>query len=372
MKILEKEKIHHKRQLEGTRNERRILGEMGKGQAFIAQLRFAFQTQTRLYLVQDYYAGGNLFYHMQKVHHFTLPRAQLYAAEMLEGLTFLHSRHITYRDLKPENVLIDKHGHLALADFGLCKGGTPEFDGWVTDNTCNTFCGTPEYIAPEVLSGGQSRRAMEDHHADGGGTSAPRHRDPYGPPVDIWALGILIYEMLIGETPFYHPSRSMLFFNIIQTEPRFLDMMTGRSACNITGRDLISGMLAKDPRLRLGCSSADHADLKSHSFFQGIDWQALSRKEILPHWIPEPQKLYIKRKHLEEPIPKESLTAPPTPPGAVTERVGAEGTGDRGPFPPVNVPTSASADKFMSGGAVVEDPDFPDFTFIRGIDKDAF
>lgn len=179
MKVLKKSVISAKGQVEHTKSERSILCEIRH--PFIVRLRFAFQSDDKLYLVTDYYNGGSLFYHLRKSRAFTEDRAKFYAAELLSALDHLHQQHIIYRDLKLENVLMDNIGHIALTDFGLSKQNI-DITGGAT-----TFCGTAEYIAPELLKG-----------------------QKYGAAVDWWSFGILLFEMMHGRTPFYDKNRKVL------------------------------------------------------------------------------------------------------------------------------------------------------------------
>jgi tRNA A-37 threonylcarbamoyl transferase component Bud32 len=178
MKVLKKSVISAKGQVEHTKSERSILCEIRH--PFIVRLRFAFQSDDKLYLVTDYYNGGSLFYHLRKSRAFTEDRAKFYAAELLSALDHLHQQHIIYRDLKLENVLMDNVGHIALTDFGLSKQNI-DITGGAT-----TFCGTAEYIAPELLKG-----------------------QKYGAAVDWWSFGILLFEMMHGRTPFYDKNRKV-------------------------------------------------------------------------------------------------------------------------------------------------------------------
>jgi serine/threonine protein kinase len=161
MKVLKKSVVAAKGQVEHTKSERSILCEIRH--PFIVRLRFAFQSEDKLYLITDYYNGGSLFYHLRKSKCFTEDRARFYAAELLSALDHLHQQHIIYRDLKLENILMDHTGHIALTDFGLSKQNIDVTGG------ATTFCGTAEYIAPELLRG---------------------HK--YGSAVDWWSFGILL------------------------------------------------------------------------------------------------------------------------------------------------------------------------------------
>jgi serine/threonine protein kinase len=160
MKVLSKKDIAQRHEIGHTMSERNVL--MRLHNPFLVGLKFSFQTPDKLYLVLDYMNGGELFYHLQKETAFTEERAKFYISEIVVALEYLHKYNIIYRDLKPENVLLDTTGHVALTDFGLCK------ENMTTDAQTTTFCGTAEYLAPEVLMGGG-----------------------YGKAVDWWSLGIL-------------------------------------------------------------------------------------------------------------------------------------------------------------------------------------
>jgi serine/threonine protein kinase len=176
--------------VEHTKSERSILCEIHH--PYIVCLRFAFQSDEKLYLITDYYNGGSLFYHLRKSRGFSENRARFYAAELCLALSHLHEHHIIYRDLKLENVLMDQFGHIALTDFGLSKEGVDD----VTLLQLTTFCGTAEYIAPELLKG-----------------------QKYGVGVDWWSFGVLLYEMMGFRTPFYDKNRKLMFHGIINNEP---------------------------------------------------------------------------------------------------------------------------------------------------------
>jgi tRNA A-37 threonylcarbamoyl transferase component Bud32 len=162
MKILQKKDIIERQEIAHTLSERNVLIQATS--PFLVGLKFSFQTPAKLYLVVDYMNGGELFYHLQKETAFSEERAKFYTAELVLALDHLHKYNVVYRDLKPENILLDANGHIALTDFGLCK------ENVAYDDTTNTFCGTAEYLAPEVLM------------AKG-----------YGKSVDWWSLGILFF-----------------------------------------------------------------------------------------------------------------------------------------------------------------------------------
>lgn len=168
MKVLKKASVFAKNQVEHTKSERRILRDIDH--PFVVRLRYAFQTEDKLYLVMDYYNGGSLFFHLRKSRKFSEKRARFYAAQLLLSMAHLHELNIAYRDLKLENILMDDKGFIALTDFGLSKENVDVPDG------AKTFCGTAEYIAPELLKG-----------------------LPYGKAVDWWGFGTLLYEMMTGQ-----------------------------------------------------------------------------------------------------------------------------------------------------------------------------
>ncbi|KAK3515623.1 hypothetical protein QTP70_024874, partial [Hemibagrus guttatus] len=217
---------------------------------FLVRLHFSFQTKERLCLVLDYASGGELFYHLQKERVFKEPRARYYAAEIASALGYLHSLHIIYRDLKPENILLDSEGHVVLTDFGLCK------EGIVGRATTKTFCGTPEYLAPEVL---------QQHE--------------YDRTVDWWGLGAVLHEMLYGLPPFYSADRLKMLGNIIY-QPLVL-----KPGVSKAGRDFLKSLLNKDRSKRLGAKH-DIDELKRHAFFSSIHWNDLVAKKIPPPFAP--------------------------------------------------------------------------------------
>ncbi|QRV78484.1 AGC/AKT kinase gad8 [Ceratobasidium sp. AG-Ba] len=220
---------------------------------FIVPLKFSFQNPEKLYLVMSFVNGGELFYHLQREGRFDVNRSRFYAAELLLALEHLHSFDVVYRDLKPENILLDYTGHIALCDFGLCKLNMSE-----TKKT-NTFCGTPEYISPELLQ-----------------------NQGYTKTVDWWTLGVLLYEMLTGLPPFYDENVNTMYQRILRDPLRFPDDMHPEA------RGVITGLLQRDPNKRLGNSGAE--DIKNHPFFSKyIDWFALSKKKIQPPFKPSVQ-----------------------------------------------------------------------------------
>ncbi|KTG44381.1 hypothetical protein cypCar_00000876 [Cyprinus carpio] len=201
----------------------------------------------------EFVNGGDLMFHIQKCRRFDEPRARFYAAEVISALMFLHSKGIIYRDLKLDNILLDRDGHCKLADFGMCKEDI--HDGKLT----STFCGTPDYIAPEIIL-----------------------EELYGVSVDWWALGVLLYEMLSGHAPFEAETEDELFECILKDEVIYSSWLSNEA------EDIIRGLLTRDPACRLGCMDRDGGEgaITAHSFFTGLDWEKLNRREITPPFIP--------------------------------------------------------------------------------------
>eukprot|EP01136_Pigoraptor_vietnamica_P031307 Opistho-1_new@91705 len=250
MKILTKSHLVERDEVAHTRSERKILAK--NTNPFLVGLKFSFQTKEKIYLVLDYINGGELFFHLQNEGKFPEPRAKFYAAQLVLAIEDLHRMSIIYRDLKPENILVDYSGYIALTDFGLCKEDVQY------NETTNTFCGTPEYMAPEVLQ-----------------------QKGYGPPVDWWTLGILLYEMLTGLPPFYDENTNQMYHKILFGDLTFTDEVSSKA------RSLITGLLQRDPKKRLGSGRTDAEDVKKHPFFADIDWDELLKKKIKPPWKPQ-------------------------------------------------------------------------------------
>ncbi|TAQ86245.1 hypothetical protein B7494_g5411 [Chlorociboria aeruginascens] len=254
MKVLQKKVIVQKKEVAHTVGERNILVRTAMADSpFIVGLKFSFQTPTDLYLVTDYMSGGELFWHLQKEGKFVETRAKFYIAELILALQHLHKHDIVYRDLKPENILLDANGHIALCDFGLSKAN-------LTKNaTTNTFCGTTEYLAPEVL-------------LDEAG---------YTKMVDFWSLGVLVFEMCCGWSPFYAEDTQQMYKNIAFGKVRF-----PRDTLSTEGRNFVKGLLNRNPKHRLGATD-DAEELKRHAFFDDINWEDLTKKLVTPPFKPK-------------------------------------------------------------------------------------
>ncbi|EEQ29396.1 Serine/threonine-protein kinase [Microsporum canis] len=249
MKTIRKAHIISRSEVEHTLAERSVLSQISN--PFIVPLKFSFQSPEKLYLVLAFVNGGELFHHLQREQRFDINRARFYTAELLCALECLHGFKVIYRDLKPENILLDYSGHIALCDFGLCKLGMKDED------RTNTFCGTPEYLAPELLLG----------HG-------------YTKTVDWWTLGVLLYEMLTGLPPFYDEDTNEMYRKILHDPLTFPNQEVVPAAA----RDLLSRLLDRDPHRRLGAGGA--GEIKGHHFFANIDWRKLLQRKYEPSFRP--------------------------------------------------------------------------------------
>uniref|UniRef100_A0AC35U9Y1 Non-specific serine/threonine protein kinase n=1 Tax=Rhabditophanes sp. KR3021 TaxID=114890 RepID=A0AC35U9Y1_9BILA len=257
IKILKKEVIIEKDEVAHTLTENRVLQRCKH--PFLTELSYSFQTSDRLCFVMEFAIGGDLYYHLNKQvqqhrQGFSEDRARFYGAEIVLALGYLHENNIVYRDLKLENLLLDKEGHIKIADFGLCKE-----DISFGDRT-RTFCGTPEYIAPEVL---------EDND--------------YGRSVDWWGVGIVLYELICGRLPFYSREHEKLFELILIGTLRFPARLSP------VAKVLLTGLLVKNPNDRLGGGPEDAKQIMEQEFFDSIDWVKLYNKQITPPYIPNLQ-----------------------------------------------------------------------------------
>jgi len=247
MKVLSKKTILDRGELEHTRAEKNILQKLVH--PFLVNLLYAFQTEDKLYFIMDYINGGELFFHLQKEEKFSDERVRFYCAEIICGLEYLHNCGVLYRDLKPENILLTDDGHICMTDFGISKEGLISND----DRTA-TFCGTPEYLAPEILQG-----------------------KSYGKAVDWWSFGTLMYEMLTGLPPFYSQDVQDMYNKIMNDKLVFAPQVSPEA------RSILTSLLERNPEKRL----QDPKAIKTHPYFKGIDWGKIVRKEIDPPFIPE-------------------------------------------------------------------------------------
>uniref|UniRef100_A0A8C6X105 Protein kinase C delta type n=1 Tax=Naja naja TaxID=35670 RepID=A0A8C6X105_NAJNA len=247
VKALKKDVVLIDDDVECTMVEKRVLA-LAWENPFLTHLYCTFQTKEHLFFVMEFLNGGDLMFHIQDKGRFDLFRATFYGAEIVCGLEFLHSKGIIYRDLKLDNVMLDKEGHIKIADFGMCK------ENVFGENKATTFCGTPDYIAPEILQGLK-----------------------YTFSVDWWSFGVLLYEMLIGQSPFHGDDEDELFESIRVDTPHYPRWITKES------KDILEKLFERDPTKRLGITG----NIRDHHFFKAINWTTLEKKEMEPPFKPK-------------------------------------------------------------------------------------
>ncbi|CAD8181669.1 unnamed protein product [Paramecium octaurelia] len=243
MKALKKKTLILKKQIKYAITEANVLKMCQH--PFILKLHFAFQTPNYLYLVLDYCKGGDLSYHIANQGKFTEEATRFYAAEILLAIEYLHTKDIIYRDMKPENILLDNKGHVKLADFGLSKEGVTDQD------KAKSFCGSPAYLSPDILS-----------------------QKGAGKPSDIYGIGCVMYEMMTGESPYYNDDIQQMYKNIQSGTLKWPKKMS------IEAKNLLTKMLERDPNKRIGTKSKD--EIKQDPFFKGIDWDKVYEKKYQP------------------------------------------------------------------------------------------
>lgn len=250
VKALKKDVVLEDDDVECTMIERKVL-TLGTGHPYFCHLFCTFQTESHLFFVMEYLNGGDLMFHIQESGRFDEGRARFYAAEIVSGLKFLHKWGIVYRDLKLDNVLLDFDGHIRIADFGMCKLQI------YLDKTTDTFCGTPDYMAPEIIKGLR-----------------------YNQCVDWWSFGVLLYEMLCGQSPFNGCDEDDLFWSICNERPQLPRFLSA------SAKSILLALMEKDWTKRLGYGQNGPNDVMAHQFFEGLSWSLLERRELKPPYKP--------------------------------------------------------------------------------------
>ncbi|KAH0787546.1 AGC family protein kinase [Histomonas meleagridis] len=250
LKSMSKAKLVQYNYVDQILNERQVL--IQNNHPFLVSAHYAFQTDSKIFIVLDYVPGGELFERLRKENCFSERRTKFYVTEVILGLEHLHKNGVIYRDIKPENILIDEDGHIKITDFGFAKPNMKTF----TDTT-TTFCGTPIYLAPEIC-----------------------RMQPYTRSVDWWELGVFMYELLTGEPPFFNRNPERVQQNIINKPVKCPDYLSKEVV------DLISKLLEKNPLKRLGAGPDDAEEIKRHPFFQDISWDDVLHKRVKPMWKP--------------------------------------------------------------------------------------
>lgn len=249
IKVLRKKNVLEKNELAHTLTESNILAKCQH--PFLTELKYSFQTNDLLLFVMEYVNGGEIFFHLYHEKRFSEDRTRFYIGEIALALKYLHSQGVIYRDLKLENLLLDRNGHVKITDFGLCK------DNVRFGDSTNTFCGTPEYLAPEVV---------EDKE--------------YDFSVDWWGMGCVMYEMITGMLPFEASDHEDLFDQILNDQVKLPPFLTTEA------KDLIVKLLEKNAPFRLGSGEGGADDVLAHPFFKPIDLKKLERMEIPPPFVP--------------------------------------------------------------------------------------
>ena len=250
MKILTKKKVKLRHQEVHTKAERDLMVKINC--PFIVNIKFAFQDAINLYIITEFMQGGEMFFHLHREKKFSNEKTRFYAVEMVLAIEFLHKNKMLYRDLKPENIMVDANGHIKLTDFGLSKMVKK------TKEKAFTICGTPQYLAPEILSD-----------------------DGYDNSVDWWSLGCVMFEMLVGTAPFKIPKGSYLSADLYKKKINLPDYVTPEA------KDLIKQLLVPNPKKRLGYGNDGAKKIKEHPYFKDIDWDDAWNQKLTPPFIPE-------------------------------------------------------------------------------------
>jgi len=259
MKVIPKKVLKNSKEKEHLRQERRIIEK--NNFPFLIKLEYAFQTVDKLFMVMEYAAGGELYFHLSQERTFSEEKTRFYISEIVVAIEHLHSNDIIYRDLKLENILLDAEGHIKLVDFGLSKRLMS------ADEKTQTFCGTPGYIAPEVID--------NEYYFFG-----------YGKEIDWWSLGIIFFEMICGRSPFGNDDQNpqKIFNRILYSK---VDMRPAPRRTSNHTKDLIMALLEKEPEERIGSEELGGVDtIKNHPFFDQTDWNRIIKRQCRPPFIP--------------------------------------------------------------------------------------
>lgn len=272
LKSIKKCRLAKMKKLETVINEKNILRKIQH--PFIVSMKFTYQTASKFYIGMEYIAGGDLFFHLKNGGTFSIEKVRLYISEISLAIQYLHENDIIYRDIKPENILLDEEGHIKLTDFGLSKELKND-----EEEECNSFCGTPDYYAPEIVL-----------------------HQKYGKAIDWWSIGILTYELLFRKTPFHSKNEDKLFKNILKYSPEFPE---GTSQDVI---DFISMLLEKDPNKRAGFD-----EVNCHPFFNGLNFSDVYMRRIKADFVPKVMSKSDStnfEKQFTEENPSDSFVAP--------------------------------------------------------------
>ncbi len=248
MKVLLKSLLREQNQENNTKRERDLMVKINC--PFIVSVKFAFQNESKLFLVQEFLQGGDLFFHIHTQPKFSNAKAKFYVIELVLAIEYLHKNNMLYRDLKPENILIGADGHIKITDFGLSK---MIFEKEKT----YTICGTVQYLAPEIIGG-----------------------EGYNDSVDWWSLGCIMYEMLTGKFPFKY-QKERLNIEIYKKKVKYPQYIEDNA------KDLISKWLENDPNKRLGSGENGWENVKAHPYFNGVNWDDAYNKKLKPPFIPK-------------------------------------------------------------------------------------
>ncbi|KAI9295447.1 Pkinase-domain-containing protein [Neoconidiobolus thromboides FSU 785] len=253
IKILKKDAAIENDEVDALKSEREVFKQTTKERhPFLVHMEACFTSNASIFFVMEYVIGGDLMSLIQRLRNFTPTQTRFYTVEVILALEFLHKRNIIYRDLKLDNIMLCGDGHIKVADYGLCKLNMPY--GSIT----STFCGTPEFMAPEILN-----------------------ERKYGSSVDWWSLGVLMYQMTLGQSPFTGADDMEIFDSIIEDEVLY-PLSLPRTTVSILER-----LLTKDPKKRIGCGPSGSDEIKQHPYFRDIDWDAHFKRQVTPPYIPK-------------------------------------------------------------------------------------